>query len=315
VKLVYQQTCNSNLSRPIYLLCVFRDEHLLLEYFINYYRSLGVTHFILVDNMSDDAGPEYLKSLEHINLWIYRTEGSYSEAAYGTKWVNQLLRKHCSGHYCFTVDVDELFVLDPRNYQTLQQLIDNMESVGANAIPVTLLDMYPEKTNDSYQRGQDFLNHSRYFDDLNEAYYEERGAIYDTFVHKVGGVRKRALGTTVCIHKFPFFKYDFYPLGVAPGYHFFQEDGKVLRQSEKIRINKQPGLLLHFKFIKPGFHEFVEQRIARNEDWDESAEYRAYREALGDGKSALELYDERFSKKFRNVGSLVKFLLGVKQKQ
>ena len=120
------------------------------------------------------------------------------------------------------------------------------------------------------------------------------------------------MGTTVCIHKFPFFKYDFYALGVAHGYHFFQLDGKVLFQSDKIRLYEQAGVLLHFKFIKPDFQAFIEQRIARNEDWDDSVEYRSYREALGTEKIALELYDDGFSKKLENVESLDKFLLRLK---
>jgi hypothetical protein len=168
--------------------------------------------------------------------------------------------------------------------------------------------MYTKKTNNGYQKGHDFLSHSQYFDDLNPTYYRERGPIYGIFNHKVGGVRERVLGTMVCIHKFPLFKYDFYPLGVAPGYHFFQSDGKVLRQSDKIRLHGRTGVLLHFKFIKPGFKESIEQRIERNEDWDDSVEYKAYREALGTEKNALELYDERFSKKLINVESLGRFL-------
>jgi len=261
----------------------------------------------MVDNLSADEGPEYLQSLENINLWLYRTEDSYRDAAYGTRWVNQLLQKHCRGHYCFTVDIDELFLVDSRKCQTFHHMVDDMESVNANVVPVTLLDMYPKKTNDDYQRGQDFLSHSPYFDDLNTTYYEEWGSIYEKFAHKVGGVRKRVLGTTVCIHKFPFFKYDFYPLEVAPGYHFFQADGKTIRQSRAIRLYGQPGVLLHFKFIKPGFYEFVEQRISNNQDWQDSAEYRSYLQVLRT-KSTLKFYDERYTKRFTSFKDIECFL-------
>ncbi len=309
LKLVHQQQSDREVLRQIYLLCVFRDENLLLEYFIQYYRALGVTHFIMIDNLSEDEGPEYLKRLENINLRLYRTEDSYRDAAYGTGWVNQILEQYCVDQYCFTVDVDELFLFDSRKYQNLHDLIDDMESSGKNVVPVTLLDMYPERTNDSYQRGAEFLSHSPFFDDLNETYYEEREMIYEAFTFKVGGVRKRVLDTTVCIHKFPLFKYDFYPVGMAPGYHVFQVDGNILFQSEKIRLQVEPSVLLHFKFIKPRFQEFVAQRIKRNEDWDDSVEYRAYGKALGTEKSELELYDEKFSRRLRSVGSLNKFLI------
>ena len=71
----------------------------------------------------------------------------------------------------------------------------------------------------------------------------------------------------------------------------------MLFQSELIRIHAKPGGLLHFKFIKPHFQAFIEQRIDRNEDWDNSAEYRAYRDAMGTGGNPLVFYDDGFSKK------------------
>ncbi len=97
LKLVHRQQNEFEAVRPIYLICVFRDEYLLLQYFINYYISLGVTHFIMIDNLSEDEGPGYLKSLENINLWLYQTGDSYKDAAYGTTWINQLLQVHCKG--------------------------------------------------------------------------------------------------------------------------------------------------------------------------------------------------------------------------
>ena len=310
MKLVCRRKSGVDSSRAVFLLCVFRDEGFLLEYFIKYYRSLGVTHFIMVDNLSEDNGPRYLKSLKGINLWLYRTTDSYRDADFGTRWVNRLLQMHCIGQYCFTVDVDELFMFDTRKHKSLQQLISAMELAGANVIPTTLLDMYPRVTNDDYRAGSDFLEHSPYFDGFDSPFYEECGPVYGSFLHKVGGVRKRVLGTTVCIHKLPFFKYDFRPLGVAPGYHFFQEKGHVLRQSDKIKLFNEPGVLMHFKFIKPGFKVFVERRIDINEDWDDSREYRAYHEALGSG-AVLQFYNSSVSRRFHDVSCFDEFLTSV----
>jgi hypothetical protein len=308
LKLVHQQQSIARNRNPVYLLCVFRDEHLLLEHFVDYYRSLGVTHFIMIDNLSEDRGPEYLRNLKNLDLLLYRAEESYRDAAFGTAWINQLLQEHCINQYCFTVDVDELFLFDSRKFPTLHTLIADMESSGSNAVPATLLDMYPEKTHDNYRQGSPFLSHSPFFDDLNETWYEVWHQLYDTFIFRVGGVRKRKFGVTACMQKFPFFKYDFSPLGVAPGYHVFQQDGEVLFQSDKIRLHRCPGVLLHFKFIKPQLAEFVEQRINRNEDWEDSAEYRAYREVMGSNGDAMEFLDEKISKRFESIESLEKFL-------
>lgn len=307
MQLIYQQRDSRDHFRRIFLLCVFRDEELLLEYFMEYYRSLGVTDFIMIDNRSEDGGPAYLKSLADINLRLYRAEGSYKDAVFGTRWVNRLLQAHCSGQYCFTVDVDELFLFDSRKYRTVLDLINDMEASGKNAVPVTLLDMYPKSTNDSYTRGRDFLEHSPYFDDFNETYYEDRGPVYEKFRFKVGGVRQRVFGTGCCITKFPFFKYDFQPLGMATGYHFFASNGKVLFESEKIRLHESPCILLHFKFIKPNLMAFVEKRIGRNEDWEDGLEYKAYRDELGLRSGVLEFYQEGISRKLDGMECLSKF--------
>ena len=45
----------------ILLFSTFRNEGVRFPYFLKYYRDLGVNHFIMVDNESDDGGTEYLK--------------------------------------------------------------------------------------------------------------------------------------------------------------------------------------------------------------------------------------------------------------
>jgi len=318
LKLIHQQQSDREHLPPIYLLCVFRDENLLLEYFVEYYRSLGVTHFIMIDNMSEDEGPDYLRGLKNINMLLYQNNRSYEKAAMGTDWVNCLLKKHCVGQYCFTVDADELFVFDSEKYASLNELIHEMQVTDANAVPVTLLDMYPKKTNDHYQKGDSFLAHSAFFDDLNETYYEERGAAYESFVFMLGGVRQRVLGTNACINKFPFFKYDFYPMGVAPGYHFFQLDGNVQLQSHKINLFQQAGVLLHFKFLKPHLGKFFQARVEENlcEEVASDESSRAARSWANENEQyalvfahegSVNFYDHQYSRLLNEISDLSNF--------
>ncbi|KAG1665682.1 hypothetical protein GQR58_019183 [Nymphon striatum] len=309
LELVHQKKSAFPVSCPIYLVCVFRDESLLLDYFVSYYRSLGVTHFIMVDNLSDDDGVQFLKQLEDINLWVYQAKGSYKDANFGTMWVNGLLEKHCTNQYCFTLDVDELFLFDSSRFDNLNQLIDSMESEGCNAVSTTLLDMYPKETNNGYKKGMDFLSHSSYFDTLNAQYYRP-GFYYGVRVHNVGGVRERVFNKTVCILKFPFFKYNFQPLQMAAGYHFFQENGKVIFESEKVKPLKLPCVLMHFKFIKPDLSAFFRRRVELNQDWDNSSEYQSYVDALP-GESSLSFYDGGYSRRMESDESLREFFIPI----
>ena len=45
---------------PILLFTCLRNEKVRLPYFLQYYRDLGVDHFLIVDNDSDDGSREYL---------------------------------------------------------------------------------------------------------------------------------------------------------------------------------------------------------------------------------------------------------------
>ena len=105
----------------------------------------------------------------------------------------------------------------------------------------------------------------------------------------------------------PFFKYDFYPLAPSSGYHFFQENGKVLLDTDLIRLHRDPGVLLHFKFIKPQIQSFIEQRVERNEDWNDSSEYRAYLETIGNDRIDIQFYDNHYSRRLTSMQILDAF--------
>lgn len=64
----------------------FRNEDVRLLYFFKYYRDLGVDHFIMVDNNSDDGGDEYVARQPDASIW--RANGSYRRARFGVDWLN-----------------------------------------------------------------------------------------------------------------------------------------------------------------------------------------------------------------------------------
>ncbi len=306
---IYQNTSEiTNKSQSIYLLCVFRDEEMLFDYFIKYYKLLGVTHFIMVDNLSEDKSVCYLKSLGNINITIYRAEGSYKEANFGTKWINELLKQYCKNQYCFVVDIDELFYLDTDEFKNIYDLIADMKLNDNNVIQTLLLDMYPKKINNNYKKGDSFLEHNHFFDQYNIEYYKNKTCL-------VGGVRNRIFNKEVCIRKFSFFKYDFYSVGMASGYHNLQVNGENANNSDKVSIYKKIIPLLHFKFIKPNLKELFERRVALNEDWDNSTDYKSYVASLS-GNSSIEIFDKKYSIKFeRNNGMRSFFQLWETDKQ
>merc|ERR1712173_521262 len=84
------------------------DQNVRLPHFLDYYRRMGVGHFLMVDNGSNDGGAEYLAAQEDVSLW--RSDASYKRARFGVDRLNWLARRHGHGHWCLTVDPDELLV-------------------------------------------------------------------------------------------------------------------------------------------------------------------------------------------------------------
>ena len=70
-------------SASVVLVCVVWNELLLLQFFIDHYKTVGVEHFIFIDNNSDDGTTEYLISRDDVNIELYAERGSYRDAKFG----------------------------------------------------------------------------------------------------------------------------------------------------------------------------------------------------------------------------------------
>ena len=200
----------------IILICVIRDEILLLSYFINFYIKLGVTHFVFIDNNSNDTTIEYLCNHSFKNIKVYYTQESYAENVYGIGWVNKILNDYFRNNWCLVVDIDELIM--PRHNETLTQIRERMIRVGSNILVSSLVDFYPRKLDSRvYVNGESFLNHSNHYDCMDTNFEDIFMEIQDDNAMTIkGGVRHRVVTNTnasndsVCLTKKSFFKYDFY---------------------------------------------------------------------------------------------------------
>jgi glycosyltransferase involved in cell wall biosynthesis len=282
---------NDQSNDSIILICVVRDELLLLEYFIQHYVQLGVTHFVFVDNGSDDDTVEYLLNRTDIDCQIYHTTDSYAENEYGITWVNEILDTQCKDKWCVVVDIDELIM--PRNDETLTTIKHKMEDSNQNVLPTCLIDFYPKHLDTTpYKSGNPFYLHSNHYDKFVEddllIYPGEGGEL----VVK-GGSRHRVFGANrepVCLTKKSFFKYDFFKTHkLAVGMHWllprnFDHTANLPwsvytdwpNMNKYLKLHPTICALGHFKFIKPDIYKFFRKRVERNQDWGNSDEYRNY---------------------------------------
>lgn len=275
----------------ITLICVVRDERILLDYFIQHYLNIGVTHFIFIDNGSVDDTMEYLSGRNDINCRVYYTEDSYAENEFGVAWVNKILDTNCLDKWCVVVDVDELLI--PPGGEKLSGISSKLESSGSNVLPTCLIDFYPKRFDrERYITGMSFFTHSNHYD----KYVKDDLLIYSGNGGEVvvkGGVRHRVFGENrepVCLTKKSFFKYNFYKTHkLSVGMHWLlpldfdhTEPGAWSAYTKWSEMNRHikfwPGIygVAHFKFIKPDVYSFFKKRVDRNQDWDNSTEYKTY---------------------------------------
>lgn len=125
------------------ILCfaTLRNEMLRLPEFLSHYRGLGVGHFLMVDNLSTDGSDTLLIDQPDVSLW--RAAGSYRDARFGMDWLGALQIRHGHGHWCLTVDLDELLVYPHWDRRPLPDLTAHLDAAGRPALGAMMLDLFP----------------------------------------------------------------------------------------------------------------------------------------------------------------------------
>lgn len=119
-----------------------RNEALRLPWFFRHYRALGVAHFIVVDNGSDDGCAAWLAAQPDVSLWT--TQASYKASRFGVDWITWLMARYGHGHWCLHVDADELLIYPHHETRPLPALTAALEARGQVALGALMLDLYPE---------------------------------------------------------------------------------------------------------------------------------------------------------------------------
>ena len=280
---------SSNTNPEITLLCVIRDERLMLESFLNHYRGLKVDKFVFIDNGSEDGSASFLMNQEDCD--VYDTSGeSYANADFGVSWVRLILNEELKDKWCVVVDADEFIALERG---TLKDLMEDMDKKNQNIAQTCLVEMFPSELNsEGLKDGQGPEEHSPYYDSSENCFSY---LAHDGSLCVKGGSRQRLFNLQEPAHltKRSIFKYDFHKshyLGVGmhwifpkalktpPYEHTWQKENLQIWESSNWRLRFKDELVIikHFKFLRSNLLEFFQKRVSRNEDWDSSSEYKKY---------------------------------------
>ena len=265
----------------ILLMSVVRNEKIRLPYFLEYYRKLGINHFLFVDNDSDDGSYEFLKAQPDVSVW--RTKTSYKRAAFGLDWSNYLLRKYANGHWVLTVDPDEFFIYPFCDTRPIRALTDWLDGCAVRSFGTMLIDMYPQGPVDTepYHEGQDPFEIARGFDAGN--YMITKNPDYKNLWIQ-GGPRARVFfqdnpSKAPALNKIPLVKWDRKYVYVSSTHSLLPRG--LNQVYDEWGGEKASGALLHAKLINT-LGDKAREELQRGQHYRGSGEYRAYAEQLED---------------------------------
>jgi hypothetical protein len=277
----------------ILMFCTLRNEKVRLPYFLDYYREMGVNHFLFVDNDSTDGSLDYLAEQSDVSVW--HTRASYKGSRFGSDWLNWLQYKYAHGHWTLVLDPDELLVYPFCDTRPLRALTDWLDASSIKSFSAMLLDMYPKGRLDEtpYQSGQNPLEIANWFDSGN--YTMSRNKRFGNLWIQ-GGPRARMFFAdkpekAPALNKIPLVKWD-RKYAYASSTHMLLPRG-LNQVYDEWGGEKASGVLLHTKFLDT-FKAKAAEELSRGQHYAASVEYKAYADSMKDDPELWCKWSEKY---------------------
>lgn len=289
-----------NLSKisknDILLFACLRNEKMRMSYFVEYYRKLGVKHFIFVDNDSTDGFMDWAQGEADVSVW--HTAASYKNSKFGMLWLNDLLHRYGTGHWNVVVDPDEFLVYPYMETRSLKALASFLEEERRSCMHAVMLDTYSDQALEKtvLNEGQNPFEVCPYFD--RDGYIQSPGWGGGTWIR--GGVRLRIhfsknTGSAPALNKIPFIKWqkNFH-------YNMSMHDARPLMLNRAHSPNEvsTTGALFHFKMVA-SLTKKAQEEMNRKEHYAGGREYERYH-----AESTKSFFQEGISIKYKSAKQL-----------
>lgn len=253
-----------------------RNERPRMRFFVDYYRRLGVDHFLFVDNGSTDGFLDWAEGEADVSVWT--TQASYRASNFGMLWCNDLLRRHGVGHWCITVDPDEFLVYPFMATRSLRALTRFLDEERRPCFHAVMLDAYSDRPlgETVLEEGADPFAVCPFID--RDGYIQTAGWGGGVWVR--GGPRLRVHfrdrpSEAPAINKIPLVRWE-------PNFHYRMSTHdawplKLNRAHARGEVSPT-GALFHFKLVA-SLRDKATEEAARGEHYAGGREYARYREA------------------------------------
>lgn len=281
---------------PVAVAAVVRNELFMLPHFLEHYRKIGVTGFLIVDNCSDDGTLEYL--LEQPDVAVFSADGSFRYATQGSDWKIAMLAQFRVGKWTLIADADELLVY--RGYETigLPDYLASRES-DADAYLTVMLDMYPKGTltETTFDSGGPF----------EEAGYVDHKPFRTSSLSR-GTFSNRATRTSSLRHRLiPGSRPDLFVAEKVAliKYKPWMRFSVSIHYATEVTLAPEAMILCHFKYNSE-FRSKAVREIKRGQYFNNAEEYKKYVEILMEGRDVI--YDPSVSTHWRECEEIVALL-------
>jgi glycosyltransferase involved in cell wall biosynthesis len=281
----------TSLIKPddILVFSTVRNEALRLPFFLAHYRALGVGHFLIVDNDSDDGTQEYLAAQPDVSVW--HSGHSYKLSRFGVDWLTLLQIRFGHGHWCLTVDADEILIYPHHDTRPMQALTEWLDAHGRQSFGTMMLDMYPKGKLDAecYEAGADPFERLCWFDGGNYVMQKKRD-LHNLWIQ--GGVRARKFFAerperAPTLGKTPLVKWNRRFAYVSSAHSILPRRLNLVYDDQG--GERLSGILLHTKFLDVVVARSAEEKH-RAEHFANSALYDDYYDSL---QTAPDLWCEQ----------------------
>lgn len=287
-------------AAPVIVVAVARNEKTLMPHFLAHYRALGVRHFVLVDNLSNDGTREYLRSQPDVVLYSADTE--YRHSHYGVAWQRAVLGAHALGRWVVLADIDEMLIYEDCEHRHITEWLAELDAQGHDAALAKMVDMYPggDLADADFSGSSSPFEIAPYYDAEPLVRWQLGAGNYSNGPTFLSALRHRLIPDSApnlyTSQKVAVFRY-------APWVRLSQG----LHYASNLSVSPQSVVFAHFKY-HAGFQRKVQEEIARKQHFNGAEEYRKYLSLLSESQGTL--WKEGVSQRYQDSRSLLKAATG-----
>ena len=248
---------------------VMRNSEAWLPAFLAHHRSMGVRHFVIMDNGSTDRSVAFLSAQPDVTL--LQTHAPYH--AYENTMKRYLAERYCQGRWCLCIDADELFDYPRSDSIPLGTLIEYFNYRRFNAVITQMLDLFSDRPifEAKIEPGTDLRAQYRFYDltGIDKKPYLWGQVSNPAMMSHQGGIRKIVFGTNNGLTKVSLFLMDGRIRPFVAWHH-----------AVNARLADLSCVLLHFPFVDSFYEKVVEAVKSGRYGYLTSDEYSGYLEGL-----------------------------------